>query len=173
MNQAPCSNPWIGEGLLSRKEDSEMRKYETFFIMDPDLPDEVNAIVDEKLKSVVSSKGGMVLTYTPWGKKKLAYPVKKRTRGHYILMEYAGGPDLVAELERNMRLDERVLKFITVKLQERFDPEKEEARKAALVPPFKEAEEGEETSVAFEEGEEGMEDVFEGEDEEGIEEEEQ
>lgn len=108
-----------------------MRKYETFFIIDPDLPDEVNAVIDEKVKTVVTSNGGSVLSYVPWGKKKLAYTVKKRNRGHYVLMEYAGGPELVAELERNMRLDERVLKFITVLLDERFDPAKEEARKAA------------------------------------------
>lgn len=107
-----------------------MRKYETFFIIDPDLPDEVNTVIDEKIKAVVVSNGGSVLSYVPWGKKKLAYTVKKRTRGHYVLMEYAGGPQLVAELERNMRLDERVLKFITVLLDERFDPAKEEARKA-------------------------------------------
>ena len=108
-----------------------MRKYETFFILDPDLSDEANAAVDEKLKTVVSSNGGTLLSYASWGKKKLAYPVKKRIRGHYVLMEYAGGPKLVAELERNMRLDERLLKFITVKLEARFDPEKEEARRGA------------------------------------------
>lgn len=108
-----------------------MRKYETFFIVNPDLPDEVNAVVDDKVKGIVTSNGGTVLSYTPWGKKKLAYPVKKHARGLYVLMEYAGGPTLVAELERNMRLDERVLKFITVLLDERFDPEKEAARIAA------------------------------------------
>lgn len=147
-----------------------MRKYETFFIVDPDLPDEVNSIVDEKLKSIVTSNGGEVLTYTPWGKKKLAYPVKKRTRGHYVLMEFAAGPELVAELERNMRLDERVLKFITVKLQDRFDPAKEEPPKPVPTPPFKEeGEEGEaeEASETFDEREEGMEEdlVTEGEEE--------
>lgn len=122
-----------------------MRKYETFFIMDPDLPDDVVSAADDKLKSVVAANQGEVLTYASWGKKKLAYPVKKRTRGHYILMEYIGGPKLVAELERNMRLDERVLKFITVLLDERYDPEKEkkEAAEAVVSPPeFEEGEEG-------------------------------
>ena len=108
-----------------------LRKYETFFIVDPDLADDVGSAVDEKLKNVVSGNGGEVISYVPWGKKKLAYPVKKRTRGSYILMEYVGGSDLVAELERIMRLDERVLKFITVKLDDRYDPEKEAALKAA------------------------------------------
>ncbi|MCE5242781.1 MAG: 30S ribosomal protein S6 [Syntrophobacteraceae bacterium] len=122
-----------------------MRKYETFFIVDPDLSDEVNAAVDEKIKGVVGSNGGAVISYLPWGKKKLAYPVKKRSRGLYVLMEYSGGPELVAELERNMRLDERVLKFITVKLDDRYDPEKEAALKeaaAAKVPSFEDDEEG-------------------------------
>jgi len=148
-----------------------MRKYETFFIMDPDLPDEVNNVVDEKLKSIVTSDGGQVLTYVPWGKKKLAYTVKKRTRGHYILMEYSGGPKLVAELERNMRLDERILKFITVKLEDRFDPEREEARKVVTPPVFGEDEEivgrASGSIEDYEEGEEDLdeEDVSEGEEE--------
>lgn len=148
-----------------------MRKYETFFIVDPDLPDEVNTVIDDKVKNVVDANGGSILTYTPWGKKKLAYPVKKRTRGHYVLMEYTGGPDLVAELERNMRMDERILKFITVKLDDHYDPEKEEARKPAAPKPFSEEEE----AVGVEEGasEEFDQDIEEGmEDEEGIEDEE-
>jgi small subunit ribosomal protein S6 len=108
-----------------------MRKYETFFIIDPDLPDEATAVVDNKVQSIVTANEGQVLAYSPWGKRKLAYAIGKRTRGLYVLMEYAGGPSLVAELERNMRLDERVLKFITVKLEDRFDPEKEKERAAA------------------------------------------
>src|SRR5512147_740187 len=108
-----------------------MRKYETFFIVDPDLPDEAATVVDNKFQSIVTSNGGDVLVYSSWGKRKLAYPIKKWTRGLYVLMEYAGGSQLVAELERNMRLDERILKFITVKLEDRFDPEKEKERAAA------------------------------------------
>ncbi len=118
-----------------------MRKYETFFIVDPELTEEAYTLVGDKLKGIVDANGGAVLTYVSWGKKKLAYPVKKRNQGLYILMEYGGGAQLVAELERNMRLDERVLKFITVKLEDRFDPEKEEARKNAAAQALAEAEE--------------------------------
>jgi small subunit ribosomal protein S6 len=117
-----------------------MRKYETFFIIDPDLTEEAYNLAGEKLKGIVNGNGGVVLTYVPWGKKKLAYPVKKRTQGLYILMEYCGGAALVAELERNMRLDERVLKFITVKLEDRFDPEKEEVDEAVTPTVFDEDE---------------------------------
>ncbi|HBZ54675.1 MAG TPA: 30S ribosomal protein S6, partial [Syntrophobacteraceae bacterium] len=77
-----------------------MRKYECFLIIDADLPDDAIAVVDDKLKGIVNGNGGMVLDYVPWGKKKLAYPVRKRTRGHYVLMEFAGESGLVAELER-------------------------------------------------------------------------
>lgn len=119
-----------------------MRKYETFFILDPDLPDEANAAVDEKFQSVISSNGGTLLSSVPWGKRKLAYPVRKRIRGNYVLIEYAGGPELVSELERNMRLDERVLKFITVKLDDRFDLEKEQALRASSLSAADETEEG-------------------------------
>ncbi len=141
-----------------------MRKYETFFIADPDLPDESISAVDNKVQSVVTSNGGEVLTYVPWGKRKLAYAIRKRTRGLYVLMEYAGGPGLVSELERNLRIDERILKFITVMLEDRFDPEKEReriAQKAAV--PFSEEEESAHVSLDEEEDEEMPED-FEAED---------
>ena len=130
-----------------------MRKYETFFIVDPDLPDDVTSGVDEKFQTIIGNQGGIVLSYEPWGKKKLAYPVKKRTRGLYVLTEYAGGPELVAELERNMRLDERVLKFITVKLDDQFDPEKDAPREAKS-PVFDDEEETSMKSSAVAEDEE-------------------
>ncbi len=143
-----------------------MRKYETFFIIDPDLPDETNTVVDNKVQSVVSSNGGEVLTYVPWGKRKLAYAIKRHTRGLYVLMEYAGGPKLVAELERNLRIDERILKFITVMLEERFDPEKEReriaaAQAAAAVVPFSEEEESTVGALGGEEDIEEMPEDFE------------
>ncbi len=141
-----------------------MRKYETFFIVDPDLSDETNSAVDNKIQAIISSNGGEVLAYTPWGKRKLAYPIKKRSRGSYVLMEYSGGPALVAELERNLRIDERVLKFITVLLEERFDPEKERQRKAEAaakaVPAFEEEDESAKAAPAEGEEEEEMPEDF-------------
>jgi small subunit ribosomal protein S6 len=121
-----------------------MRKYETFFIIDPDLSDETTSAIDNKVQTIITSNAGEVLTYVPWGKRKLAYAIRKRTRGLYVLMEYCGGSQLVAELERNLRIDERILKFITVMLEERYDPEKERERRAqAAVVPFVEDESAE------------------------------
>lgn len=112
----------------------QLRKYESFFILDPDLPEDAHQSVGEKMRGVVESGGGTIVSYVPWGKKKLAYPVKKKTYGYYVLMEFASGSDLIAELERNMRLDERVLKFITVKLDDEFDPEAEKEKAPRTVP---------------------------------------
>ncbi len=134
-----------------------MRKYETFFIVDPELPEETNSVLDSKIQTIVTSNGGEVLNYVPWGKRKLAYAIGKRTRGLYVLMEYVGGPQLVAELERNLRIDERVLKFITVLLDERYDPEKEKERQAALAAAAQAQEETPAESVG--EQEEGSEDA--------------
>jgi small subunit ribosomal protein S6 len=113
-----------------------MRKYECFVIIDADLPDDAIVTVDDKIKNIVAGNGGTVLDYVPWGKKKLAYPVKKRTRGHYVLLEFAGESGLVAELERNLRLDERVLKFITVVIADRFDPQAAQAETPKTPLPF-------------------------------------
>jgi small subunit ribosomal protein S6 len=128
-----------------------MRKYECFVIIDADLTDDAIAGVDEKVKNVVAGNGGTVLDYVPWGKKKLAYPVRKRTRGHYVLMEFAGESGLVAELERNLRLDERILKFITVMIQDRYDPQAEEAKQPKPLPPFTDEEVGKVVPLATDE----------------------
>jgi len=102
-----------------------MRKYECFFILHPELSDEATTEVENKLRTVVESEEGIVLRYEPWGKRKLAYPIKKNTYGSYVLMEFAAPPQLVKELERNLRIDERILRFITVKLEDKFSPEEE------------------------------------------------
>ncbi|MEJ5300577.1 MAG: 30S ribosomal protein S6 [Thermodesulforhabdaceae bacterium] len=108
------------------------RKYEVFFIVDPDLPDSDLKSLETRLKEIVTREGGTTLSYNSWGKKKLTYSVKKRTRGHYFLMEFAGGPDIPQELERNLKIDERVLKFITVKLEDSYVPGKEDTKQ---IPP--------------------------------------
>lgn len=146
-----------------------MRKYEAFYILDPDMSDEATANANEKIMGIVTANGGAVISNVSWGKKKLAYPVRKHTRGHYILMEFSGDPTLVAELERNMRLDERVIKFITVKLLDFYDPNKEEPAEPRPAPRFGDEEEG--AAPAAAEEEEAFEEAAEGEVEEGDEEE--
>lgn len=100
-----------------------MRRYETLFIITPDSPEEDLKDVATKFQGVVASMNGIVASYEEQGKKRLAYNVKKQNKGYYVLMDYVGSSDLVAEVERNMRLDDRILKYLTVKLADEMDPE--------------------------------------------------
>ena len=94
-----------------------MRTYETIFIVHPDLTgDAYNAVV-EKFKGVLTDQAAEILKVDEWGSRKLAYPVKKQTRGSYILVAYEAGPTVVAEFERRMRIDDAVIKFQTVYLE--------------------------------------------------------
>ena len=100
-----------------------MRRYETLFIVTPDSSEEDLKAVAAKIKGVVTGMNGIVASYDEQGRKKLAYSVKKKNKGYYVLMDYVGSADIVSELERNMRLDDRVLKYLTVKLADQVDPE--------------------------------------------------
>jgi small subunit ribosomal protein S6 len=103
-----------------------MRRYETLFIVTPDSSEEDLKAVASKFQAVVADMNGIVTSYEEQGSKRLAYTVKKQNKGYYVLMNYVGLPELVAEIERNMRLDDRVLKYLTVKLAEEVDPESTE-----------------------------------------------
>jgi len=95
-----------------------MRKYETIFILDPDLEDEQTQSTIEKIKGIVTQNNGEIIKVEDWGKRKLAYEVKKKAKGHYILMYFSGSPTLVSELERNFRVMDAVMKFQSVRLEE-------------------------------------------------------
>ncbi|NVM57715.1 MAG: 30S ribosomal protein S6 [Desulfobacterales bacterium] len=100
-----------------------MRRYESVFIANPDLSKEECQPLFDKLNNLISDGHGFVVKFDEWGHKRLAYEIKKHTRGYYVLMEYCGDGALVRELERNMRLDDRVLKYMTVLLEKKVDVE--------------------------------------------------
>jgi len=96
-----------------------MRKYETIFILDPDLQEEQTTSTVEKVKGIITQANGEILKVEDWGKRKLAYDVKKKSKGHYILIHFLGSPALLSELERNFRVMDAVIKFQSVRLGER------------------------------------------------------
>ena len=98
-----------------------MKKYETIFILDPDLEDEKILSVVERIKGIITQASGEILKVEDWGKRKLAYIVKKKPRGHYYLLHFSGSPALLAELERNFRVMDAVIKFQSVRLDEKQD----------------------------------------------------
>ena len=95
-----------------------MRKYETVLIADPDLQDQTRTELFDKVRDIITREKGITLDFDEWGNKKLAYEIRKKTRGHYVCITYGGSGALVAELERNFRLTDQVLKFMTIVLSE-------------------------------------------------------
>ena len=100
-----------------------MRRYETVFIVNPELSEEQRQPIFDKLKGILSEDREVLVKFDEWGHKKLAYEIKKQTRGYYVLMDFCGDGALVKEIERNMRLDDRVLKYMTVLKDKTVDVE--------------------------------------------------
>lgn len=104
-----------------------MRKYETIFILQPELSEDDIKSVTTKAQDVISSYKGECLRMDDWGIRKLAYPIKKSARGRYYYLRFDGDSALIAELERRLRLDDKVLRYQSVNitdLPERIAPEK-------------------------------------------------
>lgn len=109
-----------------------MRIYEELFIVRPDATDEEIDPLVEQLKSVITKSKGTVDKVDKWGVRKLAYRVKKRAEGNYILIQFTSGPEAVKELERRLRVSDLVLKFITVRqdLKMKMDAKMRKKREA-------------------------------------------
>ncbi|MEM6533421.1 MAG: 30S ribosomal protein S6 [Myxococcota bacterium] len=117
-----------------------MTEYETTVVVRPDVTgQQVEAALD-RVRDVIGKQGGKLLEIDHWGKKKLAYPMKKHPRGIFVRTHYLGVGGLVSELERNLRLNENVLRFMTIKLEERVEAEAR-TEKEYVAPAYDEAEE--------------------------------
>jgi small subunit ribosomal protein S6 len=99
-----------------------MRYYETIFIVHPNLNEEECREVQKKFSGLVERYKGVPIKVEEWGNQRLAYKVKKSDRGYFIVMGYCADPGLVPELERDLKLDDRVLKFQSVKVSDHADP---------------------------------------------------
>ena len=98
------------------------REYETIFILKPDVSNEVIGATNTKIRGVVEAGGGTLLKIENWGRRKLAYEVKKQLKGIYIFFRYLGDPGLVEEVERNLHLTDSVIRQYSVKIGENVDP---------------------------------------------------
>ena len=108
-----------------------MRKYETIIILQPDLGEDDIKIVTGKIQDVVTSYKGELFRLDDWGIRKLAYSIRKCARGRYYYVRYDGDAALIAELERRLRLDEKVLRYQSVNITD--EPEKVVPEKKAPV----------------------------------------
>ena len=100
-----------------------MRHYEMVYIVNPTLEAESLKEVVDKFSDIVNKLKGTIIEVNEWGKRKLAYEIKKFDKGYYILLDFCGLPAVVKELERNLKLDDRILKYLNIKLDEDVDPE--------------------------------------------------
>ena len=97
-----------------------MRTYEELFIVRPNITDEELDPLMEQLRQVVTTHGGAVDKADKWGVRKLAYRLEKNTEGYYVLMQFSAAPETVKEVERRLRVSDLVLKFITVRIDEKL-----------------------------------------------------
>ncbi len=93
-----------------------LNNYETVFIMTPVLSDEQMKETVKKFQAFLKEKASEIVYENNWGLKKLAYPIQKKSTGFYYLIEFKAEGDIVAELETVYKRDERLLRFLTVKL---------------------------------------------------------
>ncbi len=93
-----------------------MNSYETVFILTPVLSEDQAKEAVQKFESEIAANGGKVKHSESWGLKKLAYPIQKKSTGFYFLVEFEADGGAVANLELGMKRDERVIRFLTVKM---------------------------------------------------------
>jgi small subunit ribosomal protein S6 len=108
-----------------------MKHYELIYIVNPNLNDEDFQELVKKYNSIIEGLKGIVIKTQEWGKQRLAYRIKKFYNGVYVYVEFCAENQSIAEIERNLKLDDNILKFQTVKLSEKVDPEELLAREKA------------------------------------------
>jgi len=116
-----------------------MRIYEELFIVKPDaVVEEVDAFIVQ-VKEIITSAGGTIEKEEKWGTRKLAYRVQKFAEGIYVLLQFSAKPETIHELERRMRVQDMVIKFITVRIDEKMKKiekrRKHREKRAAKRPP--------------------------------------
>lgn len=94
-----------------------MNKYESVIIINPNVEEEGLKAIEKKYSDLISNEG-TVEKVTELGKKRLAYEIQKHKEAYYVVFNFEAKPELIAELERQYRIDDKVIKFIVVKVEE-------------------------------------------------------
>jgi small subunit ribosomal protein S6 len=121
-----------------------LREYDFTIITRGDLPEGEAAKALGTYEKLMTAGGGEILKKDEWGVKRLAYPIKKVFRGYYVNYDFVGTPESMAEMERLMRIDDNILRYLTVRVDEEAQGITDiEARKAEIAKAEKEAREAE------------------------------
>src|SRR3989339_2147087 len=94
------------------------RTYESVVIINAALEDEQVETTISRMQETITTHGGELIELEKWGRKRLAYPIKKAKSGYYVVFRFSATTDLVATLERNYRLDENIIRYLTIQLDE-------------------------------------------------------
>ena len=106
LRTCPGAIPWKGGTF--------MREYELVFIIHPDLDENAVTETIEKVKGWITEGSGQITKIDLWGRRKLAYPIRKQKEGQYVLVQLNAPPAFTAQLERNLRFLEAVMRFIVI-----------------------------------------------------------
>ena len=101
-----------------RDKPGTAREYETTYILRPNTPNEGVAEVNARIRGIIEGMGGKILKVDNWGKRRLAYEVAKERKGIYLYWQYLAQPGTVEETERNLRMLDSVIRYLTVKVDE-------------------------------------------------------
>ncbi len=99
-----------------RDQPNTAREYETTYILRPNTSNEGVAEVNTRIKGIIEGMGGKVIKVDNWGKRRLAYEVAKERKGIYLYWQYLAQPGVVEETERNLRMLDSVIRYLTVKV---------------------------------------------------------
>jgi small subunit ribosomal protein S6 len=131
------------------------REYETIYVLRSDVDGDAAERVQARVADALDREHGKLVKVEAWGRRKLAYPVGKQRRGVYVYLKYVGGGGLVAEVERNLKLQDAVIKYMTVQTSDevdmaalQIDPEETRLGKLEL-PPEEEKEESREKQLGL------------------------
>ena len=92
-----------------------MNQYEVLYVITPELDEEADKVVMDKFADIITQNGGEIEKTEVWGKRRLAYPIDYKTEGYYVLVVFSANPELPRELERNMRNDERLMRYMVTR----------------------------------------------------------
>ncbi len=95
-----------------------IRQYEVTYIVDAHLPGEQIDVTIEKISRFIDKNGGKVQNMDRWGKRRLAYEIARKQYGYYVCVRFESGADFVKALERDLKLDDTIIRFLTIQVQE-------------------------------------------------------
>ncbi len=91
-----------------------MKAYELLYFINPALDDEERAAVSARVSDIITADGGSIESIDDWGKRKLAYEIKDLTEGEYYLVNFQANPESISEIDRLLRISDRVIRYMIV-----------------------------------------------------------